>query len=75
MTRLLQQVDHELWGQKGLPVGVNHRAKRELSRYEEKMLLMSLDRNVCLSEPRLNSFSFVANAVVLKTAEKKECKN
>lgn len=30
------------------------------------MLFMSLDRKVCLSEPRLNSVSLVANAVVLK---------
>lgn len=30
------------------------------------MLLISLERNVCLSEPRLNSVSFVANPVVLQ---------
>lgn len=41
------------------------------------MLLMSLDRKVCLSEPRLNSVSLVANAVVLKNKKKereKTCK-
>lgn len=30
------------------------------------MLFISLDRKVCLSEPRLNSVSLVANAVVLR---------
>lgn len=31
------------------------------------MFLMSLDRKVCLSEPRLNSVSLEAKAVVLET--------
>lgn len=31
------------------------------------MFLISLDRKVCLSEPRLNSVSLVAKVVVLET--------
>jgi hypothetical protein len=31
------------------------------------MFLMSFDRKVCLSEPRLNSVSLEAKAVVLET--------
>lgn len=34
------------------------------------MLFISLDKKVCLSEPRLNSVSLVASAVVLENMQK-----
>lgn len=36
------------------------------------MLFISLDRKVCLSEPKLNSVNLVAKAVVLETRRKHE---
>lgn len=38
------------------------------------MLLISLDRKVCLSEPKLNSVNLAAKAVVLKNKVQTFCK-
>lgn len=35
------------------------------------MLFISLDRKVCLSEPKLNSVNLVAKTVVLENTQKK----
>lgn len=38
MTCLLQQVDNQLWGQEGLPVGVNDGAKGEVGALSDALL-------------------------------------
>lgn len=38
MTCLLQQVDNQLWGQKGLPMGVNHGAQGKVGALSDPFL-------------------------------------